>query len=588
MSATVILLVAVRPALRSYFFAENFIYLGQYRLNGASLWRAIWSNSDVIFFRPVFFLFSLPWHFVLPVEPAAYHLRNLAFSIVNVVLLHRLLAHLVASAPARVIAVLFFVVSKVHFTTIGYVNIYDSIVLLMLLLLTLLFLLRYVEKRRSIDYVLALLFCGLSVFSKDHGLVVVVVVCAFVLTHAGSGETLRSRIQRWRSRLAPFLLLVPIYLFLRIWVVGIVVPSDRSVYSPKLSVGLPARKLLNFGTTLGNLSFEDDGTTGASGLAGALAAAFPGLRVRPSAAEGVVFAGFLLLVVFTLRKPSRPGKDLLPPVVWIAAYLGPTLLVRNIQMYYAYEAVAGASVLLGMCLERASRRLIGTWSLALVAIGANAAVSNSRSHYHWQTVAKAAEQIQRPVVEAHGGEALESITFVTSSLPLLQYALTSDFKGPMIQELLRLPDLRIRLVEPRDAQGETIESNSRKLVLDADNGFTPYQLPRVPASFALQAVSPSRTFVGTAFNVQPNGRSALAVTTSNAGSGTVVMLAGKALETAYGNPRFLTALVPDSVLRNPGRYPIYLRDGGRESNRIEFVVEPASIGAERARRRERD
>jgi hypothetical protein len=155
----------------------------------------------------------------------------------------------------------------------------------------------------------------------------------------------------------------------------------------------------------------------------------------------------------------------------------------------------------------------------------------------------------------------------------------------MIQELLRLPDLRIRLVEPRDAQGETIESNSRKLVLDADNGFIPYQLPRVPASLVLQTVSPSRALVGTAFNVQPNRRSALAITTSNAGSGTVVMLAGKALETAYGNPRFLTALVPDSVLRNPGTYPIYLRDGGRESNRIEFVVEPASIEAERARRR---
>lgn len=576
-----ILLVAVRPALRSYFFAENFIYLGQYRSNGASLWRAIWSNSDVIFFRPVFFLFSLPWHFVLPVEPFAYHVRNLAFSVVNVVLLHRLLVHLVRSAAARAIAVLFFAVSKVHFTTIGYINIYDSIVLLMLLLLTLLFLLRYVEKRRSIDYALALLFCGLSVFSKDHGLVVVVVVCAFVLTHAGSGETWRSRIQRWRSRLAPFLLLVPIYLFLRIWVVGIVVPSDRSVYSPRLSVGLPARKLLNFGTTLTNLSFRDDGTTGASGLAGALTAAFPGLRVRPSAAEGVAFAGFLLLVVLTLRKPSRPGKDLLPPVVWIAAYLGPTLLVRNIQMYYAYEAVAAASVLLGMCLERASRRLIATWSLALLLIGTNAVISNSLSHYHWQTVAKAAEQIRRPVVEAHRGEPLESITFVTSSLPLLQYALTSDFKGPMVQELLRLPDLRIRLVVPAETRTIAIESDSKNLVLDADSGFAPYEPSGDRVSLVLEAISPSRTVAGAAFNVQANGRSALGVTARNAGSGTVIMLAGKPLETAYGSPRFLTAFVPDAVLGNPGRYPIYLRDGGRESNRIEFVVDQP-VGPDRA------
>ena len=577
LSAAVILILQTRTALDSYFFGENFLYLGQYRANGGDLWRAIWSTSDAIFFRPVFFLFSLPWHFVLPVEPAAYHVRNLVFSLANVMLLHRLLVHLTASTPARVIAVLFFAVSKVHFTTVGYINIYDSIVMLMLLLLTLLFLLRFLERSRRGDLALALSFCVLSVFSKDHGLVVVAVVAAFALSHGNGSSAWRDRLRRRARLLVLFLLIIPVYLFVRFSIVAPGVPSDKSLYSPGLSLTLSASKVFHFTTTLANLSFRDDGTNGASGLGGWLGTAVSRAKWVPSAAEGMLLMGFLLLVFLTFRQASRPFCLLVPPLVWIAAYLGPTLLVRNVQMYYAYEAVAGVAVLLATCLESGSRRMIATWSLALVLIGANAVVSNYRSRYHWQSVAREAERIRRPVVEAYRGRSLESVTFATSSLPLLQYALTSDLKGPMIPELLRLPDLVVRVVEPEQGAILALEADSRNLVLDADDGFARLS-PKVPVSLVLRGVSPSRVAAGSGFNVQADGRSAVALSANAARPGTVVVLDGQPLATVYGNAQYLTALIPESVLRNPGRYSLYLRDGERESNRVDFVVIAAPPG----------
>ena len=58
--------VATLPAFRAYFFGEAFLYLGQYWAARASYWRALFSPSGIIFFKPVCFSASLPWYFWLP------------------------------------------------------------------------------------------------------------------------------------------------------------------------------------------------------------------------------------------------------------------------------------------------------------------------------------------------------------------------------------------------------------------------------------------------------------------------------------------------------------------------------------------
>ncbi len=206
-----LLLAMILPAFRSFFFSESFEYLGQYRTHSNNFWQALLSPTNEIFFRPVFFTASLPWYYLLPPDPIAYHLRNFAFSIINLLLLHRVLVRLIRLRNARVLAFLSFALSKVHLTTIGYINIFDSIILLMLLLLTLLFFLRYITYRHSLDYCAGLFFCSLSIFSKDYGFVIVGVVLALLALYGQQSNSRHHRTIRCTFQIAPLVALVPGY-----------------------------------------------------------------------------------------------------------------------------------------------------------------------------------------------------------------------------------------------------------------------------------------------------------------------------------------------------------------------------------------
>src|SRR5262249_7710282 len=154
--------------------------------------------------------------------------------------------------------------------------------------------------------------------------------------------------------------------------------SEHAAYAPQLSPDVASTKLLVFASTMANLSYGRDDVTGAGGLGTLLprlGAAIPRLGARIQALAPVVehalFLACMGLVGLTLWQGRRAGWALLFPLLWIAAYFGPTLLTRNIQMYYLYEPVAGAAVLLALCLDRSDRRLRKAWVVALLLIAAN-------------------------------------------------------------------------------------------------------------------------------------------------------------------------------------------------------------------------
>lgn len=572
-----------RPAFDTFFFAESFQYLTQYRARGEFL-TALLSPTDGIFFRPVFFAASLPWHFILPPDPWWFHLRNLALSAVNLFLLYVLLTRLVAAAAARAVAFTAFVVSKVHLTTIGYINIVDSIVMLGLLLLTLIAWLRFADHPGRGAYALALLATTLAVFTKDYALVVVLVVAALAVVHprlepAGQpGAVAAARSWHWWApRLAPLALIVTVYLLVRAAVVG--PPSAaNAVYAPQLAVEVVARKLLLFAATAANLSLDPDpGVAGARGLTGAIDRGDPG---RASLAVGVevgLFVAWLALLGLTLRLGVvRRGVALLLPVTWIAAYLGPTLLTRNVQLYYQYEALAGLGVLIGMCLDpvaaplwdRSVRRCMAAWVVALGVIAVNGAVSNATSLYHWQFVANAARDVERPILDRYRGQPLESLTLVTRTPDYWQFVLQAG--GALIPELLGQPGLRVAIVPP-DGLSALDPADALNPVHDADNGFVRLGEPLPPPR--LLGVFPARTRAGIGFNVQPGGESALAVTAGNISRRTIIVFGGRPLATTFGGAGYLTALVPPALIAAPGRYEVVLRDPAGESEPLEFEVE---------------
>jgi uncharacterized membrane protein YtjA (UPF0391 family) len=428
-AGALLLCVMTCPAFDAYFFGENFTYLKQFHDHGDHFFRALFSATDVIFFRPLFFAASLPWHFVLPQDPLAFHLRNFVFSVINLWLFHRLLLRLVSSRAARLTAFFLFALSKVHLTTIGYINIFDSIVMLMLLLATLLFFTRFVQERRRIDYALGLAFAVLSMFTKDHGVVMVAVVMALIGIR-----------RSWPLVIAAIAALV-----LRFAIAGSL-PTSNPTYTPRLSFDVVAAKLAILTSTIGNISFFDNGVTGASATSLWIA----------------IVLYFCLIALLLITLIAGRSRALIFPLVWIAVYFTPTLLNRNLQIYYAYEALAGIALLVGLCLDsgaaaasaaglsrepgarsgRRSTSLQWAWIAALVVIFANGLVGNYKSDYNWQLSARAAESLKEPLIEKYRDRAPDGIVFVTASRPFWEFTL----QRPMLQELLHSPRLDVRFI----------------------------------------------------------------------------------------------------------------------------------------------
>ena len=467
----VLMLALTRPAFGTYFIAENFVYLGQYREVGDRFWRAVFSPTLGILFRPVLCAAALPWHFVLPLDPFAYHLRNFAFATVNLLLLHRVLLRVPSSMPGRLIAVVFFAISKIHLTTIGYVNIFDVILMLALALLTSLCLLRYLATRRMRDYLLALACGVLSIFSKDYALAVIAVLLAIVVAHELTAGTWRATMRPWLWRFVPLAATVAVYLGVRRFVIVEAPSGPLLIYVPELSFAVTTQKLLLFGSTLGNLSFFGGGTDGTKGLSLWLAHALSE-PYTPERGETVFLVALLGLLAATFWAGRRAGPWLLVPAAWMAAYLAPTMLTRNMQLYYYQEPLVGVAIGLALAWQHLGAGLKRLWIVALALIALNGALGNPPLELHWAYCARRAAEIRAPVLAAHRGEALESLTFVTSDVRLWHFAIVGEHPT-MLRELLDRPRLRVDVIDPAELPARRNEADASHLFFDADDRFAP-------------------------------------------------------------------------------------------------------------------
>lgn len=481
------LLLIARPAFRAYFFGEAFMYLGQYWATHGQFWPALMSPSGILFFKPVSFATSLPWYALLPADPWFYHARNFAFSIVNLLLLHRVLLRLVDVRWARALALGIFAVSKVHLTTIGYLMIFDSIVMLGLLLTTVLFTLRWCATRSAVDYWCALLFCTACAFSKDYG----VAALAVVGTLTAEGVATRGTRERGRwvwQWMLPLASIGVLRIGLRHLVAG-PMPWSDPVYAPHFSMVEIARKGVVFASAFSNLSLGWHDKTGASGWGSLLAPLLParpwdvdvfGTLDLPAAVDALAGLGLVAVVVATLRRARLPPRRLAAPVVWMLAFFAPPLLTRNVQIYYAYEPLAGAALALGMVLAVLSRRMLIVWSVMLAAIGLAGFAGTRASAYDWQFAAEAAAKLQGPVLQRFRGQPLASLTFVTRDVPFWRWVLTADDNAPMLEFLLDRPGLPVHVLDRRALADAPARLSPSHVVLDADADFARIAFPAPP------------------------------------------------------------------------------------------------------------
>lgn len=433
--ASLLLLILSWPAFRYFFFAEAFWHLRIYNLHDRHLLQAAFSRIDGMFFAPGAFLSQIWWDFVLPADPMVYHIRNFIICAVSLLLLYRVLLKFVRSRPARIMALGMFAVSKIHLTIIGYIIVGGSI-LPMTILLAVLFWFRYIETRRTADYFLTLIFGAFSVYSSDSGFAVIVILAAMIPALAVKPGELKSEILYWSVRLAPFVITSASFLILRYILTGPMNPNNP-VYSPQLSIPVAAWQMKAFLATVGNFSLTNPGFMGERGLSGVLAG-------NSEAVEFALCGGLWLLIIYTLWRGRDAWRLSIVPVVWIGLYLFPYFLIRNHQVYYHQESLIGVVLLVGICLDRAGRPLLVTWSIAVALVAINGFISNQRSYYYWQGTADRAE-IVKPIVASQKSNPPKLIVFVTS--PELRDFWTFAIGGPMVPHLLGSPDTLVDVVD---------------------------------------------------------------------------------------------------------------------------------------------
>jgi hypothetical protein len=432
------------PAFRYYFFAEDFTYLRLYNQHHRHLWEAAFSLQDSMFFRPGFLLGTLVWHFILPPDPMYYHIRNFIVVVVSLALVHRVLLKLVQSRAARTIALLFFASSKMFLSIIGYINLYEVSILLITTLLTLIFWLRYIEHRRTVDYFVALAFCLLCSYAKEIGFLVIAPMAILVAVLAMKRGDMKGQAGYWGIRYLPVLVIAASYLILRYILTG-PIPSGNPTYSPQLSLSVASWQTKAFLATVGNFALTDSGAMGNPGLTGVFA--------RDSTAiEATLCAALWALILFTMWRGRSAWRFLILPVVLIPLYLSPTFLIRNHQIHYYQESLVAMALLIGICLDRSRPLLLTVWFLVVVLVAANGFVANRRSYYNWQYSADFVEKL-KPRFEEWQSNPPASVTFVSPPefIGLARWAL----RNPLTQQLTGHP-ITVRIVQ----SGEPISPDS--------------------------------------------------------------------------------------------------------------------------------
>ena len=430
-----------RKGITTYFFAETFVYLGTYREAGNSFLGALLRPHAGIFFRPSLWAANLAWNLIAPPDALLYHLRNVAFVVVNAMLLHRLLLRLVPDRFGRGVAMTFYAISKVHLTTIGYVATFSTILLLFATLSMFLAFCRWVEQRRALDFAMTLCFAAFLIFSKDYGAVAVALLPPLAWALGAP---------RWRTLrplAVPLLVLLVAYAGLRMWVAP---APAQGQYAPRVDARVFARKSVQAATTLANLSlFETEGRTGARGLT---RLAWPDDSRSGRLAEGVVLVAFFVFAVAMVVR-ARPSRALVVfCVAWGMLFFAPTLLGRNEQLYYHNDLVAAVAVLLGA--SAVWRRLA---IAVLLVLALNAEVSQRSMRYTWYELSEALRPLER-----YRGVDAESIVFLTNDVPTWDFALTAGGHAPFVPTVLRKPELKVRVTDRRPVFTE------HELVIDVD------------------------------------------------------------------------------------------------------------------------
>ena len=458
------------PALDGFFFAEDFTHWGSYEKAGRNFWVAVFSPHDRIFFRPAIKAFGIVSNGLLPPEPWAYHLRNWLLTAVVIGLLYSLIRRLTASRTVALAGLSWFLVSKVHLTTLGYILMADVILNLLASLAALYFLVRHLQTPRRLNLALSYLFFALAALSRDYGVVVLAPIMATWLTEERRKDGLSWR--RFARGTMPYVLIAACYLAVRIVVLAGAEIAEGSAYKIAFDPTSVWHAMVVFGGNMWNFSFGTQ--MGNGSYASWLADIFGWQETWERRAEFalVVFGSGLL--GFTMFQGWRRDWRLLIPLVWIGSFIGPTFLIGQNQIYYIYESMAGLAMLLAMSLDGVGRRsgtVFGLWVGVLLLTGWSGFIhGQSVDSYAWRGCTDDAERLYELLSDQEKSRVDAVFVVVSDPQRAINWSYCVGAKnGPMLPYLLGDADLTVEFGDSDSVATVRAHAGPKTIILVEDD-----------------------------------------------------------------------------------------------------------------------
>ncbi len=402
-----------RPAFEPFFLGEDFNAWTMYIAADKNFIKAIFTPLYT-FLRPSAYAGILATQLVLPWDPLVHHWRNFLMLVLCVWILYRIMLRLTDRPSARLMAVTFFVIAKVNFSAIGLINLVELLFTVTYALCTLLFLLRYFQAGRIVDYCIGVGLFALCAFARDSNVMFFFVVAAMFALH---GLELKRRGKPAHIpmlvQLLPFLLLVVAYVVVRMKL-GVQPPpiGGDHPYALHFEFWHIASRIYYFLGNLGNLSFDLPMVTGQGDLATWLQAP----NAIRYAYYGVLVGAVLITLLIALITCLRSDFAAVIPLIWAGALLTPSLLIGNRQPYYAFEPILALCLGMAMIFDRAiliRPKLVPIWLSLLVFIGVNGFVSSRIGpNYAWLWVTQRMAHLYKEVIVPNRGEPVSNLFIV--------------------------------------------------------------------------------------------------------------------------------------------------------------------------------
>ena len=435
-----IIYIVNKQAFAGFFLGEDFNITSLYLFKNKDFFGTVFDAIFGVFFRPASMAWLLITQLILPWDPYVHHLRNYFFTLLNLFLIYRILIRVTSSKLARLVGISFFALSKVHLSTIGFIAMFEHIITLTHFLFALLFTIRYLQERKKSDYLLALIFFALSVFSRDFSVVLLAVV--FVLFFFYAYEK-RGSPGIWKDaflKFSPYLGIAIVYLAARLWVVGLPTTGSDTTYAINFDLVNMAKYVLLFAGNILNVSITRSWyhTVGQGDLSTLL---INNNIINWGYKLGFLLAGSGLLLWTVFQGIRRRGWSSFS-LVWAFIIAFPTFLINRPYIHYILEPVAAIAVLLAISLDYVSperKKVLRYWLIVLVLIGLNGIGHNQNvSVYAWRWAENALSNVNQQIFLPNKGLPARSLTIVApdqANAELVSYVI-APFHHSSIEKLM--------------------------------------------------------------------------------------------------------------------------------------------------------